>query len=192
MNLAGKNVGWALCGSFCTLGAALEQMKTFKEAGADVFPIVSHNVYATDTRFFTRDDLLAQVVSITERPVIHTIVDAEPIGPKKLLDLLVIAPCTGNTLAKLVNGITDTPVLMAAKAQLRCCRPVVLALCSNDALGLSARNLGAAAALRNVYLAPYYQDDPHQKPNSLIARMDLLGEACQKALDGEQLQPVVR
>ena len=192
MTLKGKRIGFALTGSFCTLAEALVQMQAMADEGAEIQPILSYHVQQLDTRFFTREALNAAIRIITDRSIWTSIPEVEPIGPKKLLDLLVVAPCTGNSLAKLVHGITDTPVLMAAKAQLRNQRPLVLAVCTNDGLAINGHNIGAAGALRGVYVTPYRQDDPIGKPASLVACMEQLIPTCQAALDGEQLQPILR
>ncbi|MDI6631908.1 MAG: dipicolinate synthase subunit B [Bacillota bacterium] len=191
MRLKGVKVGFALTGSFCTLKEVVEQVKKLIDEGAEVFPIVTREVATTDTRFGTAAYWKGLLKEITGHEVIETIIDAEPIGPKKLLDILVVAPCTGNTLAKLANAITDGPVLMAIKAQLRNQRPVVLAIATNDALGMNARNLGVLLNAKNIYMVPFGQDNPAGKPNSLVARMDLLTETVVHALQGKQLQPVL-
>jgi dipicolinate synthase subunit B len=191
MELSAKRIGFAVTGSFCTIDAVLPPMMEMRAAGAELVPIFSNSVYEWDTRFFTAKELIERVYAICGRLPLHTIPDVEPIGPKKLLDLVVIAPCTGNTLAKMVAGIVDTPVLMAAKSTLRNGQPVVLAPSTNDGLGNSAKNIGALANMRNIYLVPYEQDSPKGKPNSLVARMELIPEACRLALDGKQIQPVL-
>jgi len=191
VRLKGVRVGFALTGSFCTLKEAVEQVKKLIEEGAEVIPIVTREVATTNTRFGTAAGWKDLLKELTGHEVVETITDAEPIGPKKLLDILVVAPCTGNTLAKLANAITDGPVLMAIKAQLRNQRPVVLAIATNDALGMNARNLGVLLNAKNVYMVPFGQDNPTGKPNSLVARMDLLLDTVLYALQGKQLQPVV-
>jgi dipicolinate synthase subunit B len=191
VRLKGVKVGFALTGSFCTLKEVVEQVKKLIDEGAEVFPIVTREVATTDTRFGTAAYWKGLLKELTGHEVIETIIDAEPIGPKKLLDILVVAPCTGNTLAKLANAITDGPVLMAIKAQLRNQRPVVLAIATNDALGMNARNLGVLLNAKNIYMVPFGQDNPAGKPNSLVARMDLLTETVVHALQGKQLQPVL-
>lgn len=191
MRLKGLKVGFALTGSFCTLNEVVVQIKRLIQEGADVIPIVTREVATVDTRFGTAAYWKNLLKDLTGREVIDTIVGAEPIGPKKLLDVLVVAPCTGNTLAKLANAVTDGPVLMAIKAQLRNQRPVVLAIATNDGLGMNARNLGVLLNAKNVYMVPFGQDSPTGKPNSLVARMDLLLETILHALEGKQIQPVV-
>lgn len=191
MRLKGVKIGFCVTGSFCTFDKILIQLQKIVDEGAEVFPIFSYAVASTDTRFTTAADFRQKVEDITRRKVIADIVGAEPIGPKKLLDVVVIAPCTGNTLAKLANGITDTPVLMAAKAHLRNQRPVVIAISTNDALGNNAKNLGHIINVKNIYLVPFFQDDPVYKTNSLIADMDKIVDTVLLALEGKQIQPVI-
>ena len=183
-------IGYAFCGSFCTLSKSITEMKKLKEAGHELLPIMSGNVYATDTRFGTAEEIREKISAVASLPIVHTIPDAEPLGPKVKLDLLVIAPCTGNTLAKLANGITDTPVTMAAKAHLRTDRPLVIALASNDAMSANLANLGKLLMRKNVFFLPLRQDDPEQKPHSLVAEFDRLSEAIAAAMDGRQLRPL--
>ena len=183
-------VGFAFTGSFCTLARA---MGALEQAAArwQVQPIVSETVAATDTRFGNAHDFMREMQRICDRRPIESIKEAEPIGPKKLLDVLVIAPCTGNTLAKLAAGIADTSVTMAAKAHLRNGRPVVLAVSTNDGLAAAARNIGALLARKGVYFVPFQQDDPEHKPASLVAVMERIPETVEAALEGRQLQPVL-
>jgi dipicolinate synthase subunit B len=190
--LAGKQIGFALTGSFCTLAAVMPQIEKLVQAGAEVFPIISSAVAETDTRFGKARDWLEKLRKITGRVPWNSIVEVEPIGPKGLLDLLIVAPCTGNTMAKLALGITDSPVLMASKAQLRNERPVLLGISTNDALGANASQLGKLLNKSNLYFVPFAQDDPLKKPSSLVAKMDLLMESANLALRGQQLQPVLR
>ncbi|MGN7356066.1 dipicolinate synthase subunit B [Paenibacillus sp. SAF-054] len=191
MNWQGKTVGYAITGSHCTLEEIMPQVKRFVDEGAKVVPIVSNSVQVTDTRFGTAQNWLQQLKDITGSDIISSIVEAEPLGPSKLLDVLVIAPCTGNTTSKLANAMTDSPVLMAAKAQMRNLRPLVLAISTNDGLGLNAANIAKLLVTKNIYFVPFGQDSPHQKPNSLVAQMDLIPEACYAALEGRQLQPMI-
>ena len=167
-------IGFAMCGSFCTHKRSLEQMRRLRAEGYDIMPIMSENVYLTDTKFGKAEDLKASVRDICGREIISTVVDAEPIGPRALLDVLVICPCTGNTLAKLAHGITDTAVTMAAKAHLRSDGPLVIALASNDALSANLANIGTMLNKKNVYFVPMSQDDPQKKPHSLVADFSLL------------------
>ena len=191
MKLSGVKIGFCVTGSFCTFDRILPQIKRLVDEGANVVPIFSYSVASTDTRFTTAKKFRENVENITSSKIIDTIVDAEPIGPKKLLDIVIIAPCTGNTLAKLTNGITDTPVLMAAKAHLRNQRPVVIAISTNDALGNNAKNVGMIINTKNVFMIPFYQDDPINKPNSLTADLDRLLDASLMALKKIQIQPVI-
>ncbi len=191
MNLQGVKIGFALTGSHCTIGEVIPQIEKLIKAGTQVFPIISPAVNNVSTRFGEAKDIKERLKKITGNRIIKSIVDAEPIGPQKMFDIIVIAPCTGNTLAKLANGITDTPVLMSAKAQLRNQRPVVLAISTNDGLGLNAKNLGILLATKNIFIVPFGQDDPLQKPTSLVSRLDLLLPTIEKALKREQIQPIL-
>ncbi|MBG9793106.1 dipicolinate synthase subunit B [Paenibacillus dendritiformis] len=191
MNYKGITVGYALTGSHCTFEEVMPQIQRFVDAGARVIPIASNTVMTTDTRFGTSEGWQKQLKEITGNDIISTIVEAEPLGPSKLLDVMVIAPCTGNTTSKLANAMTDSPVLMAAKAQMRNQRPLVLAISTNDGLGLNAANIAKLLVAKNIYFVPFGQDNPVQKPNSLVARMDLVPETCLAALEGRQLQPVL-
>lgn len=191
MNLNGKNIGFAMTGSFCTFSAVIDELRNLQKSGANIIPILSQNVQNADTRFGKAEDFIKQLETITGNQSIKTIREAEPIGPQKLLDILLIAPCTGNTLAKLANGITDTTVTMAAKAVIRNRRPVVLAVSTNDGLGASAKNIGMLLNMKNIYFVPFGQDDPEKKCNSLVARMSEIQGSLEKALDGIQLQPIL-
>lgn len=183
-------IGYAFCGSFCTLGASLSALRRLRAEGEEIQPILSDMVYATDTRFYRAADFRAEVEEACGRPAIHTIVDAEPLGPRTPLDFLIIAPCTGNTLAKMALGITDTPVTMAAKAHLRAERPLLLAIASNDALSANLPNLTHLLMRKGVYLVPVRQDDPKKKPSSLIADFERLPDAYRAAREGKQLRPL--
>ncbi len=191
MELTGKRIGFALTGSFCTYGAVLPAMKALVENGADVTPILSYNAANLDTRFMKASDLKTYLTEATGKEIIDDLVKAEPIGPKKLLDLLIIAPCTGNTLAKLALGITDTPVLLAAKAHLRNQAPVLIAVSTNDALAANAKNIGLLLNTRHMYFVPYRQDNHKKKETSIVAEMELIIDAAKSALDSKQLQPVM-
>jgi dipicolinate synthase subunit B len=173
------------------LRQAIKEIATLKSAGADITPIMSPIVYNTDTRFGKCADFISEIETLSGKKILHTVADAEPIGPRKLLDVLVVAPCTGNTLGKLANGITDTSVTMAIKAHLRNERPVVLAVATNDALGASAKNIGLLFNSRHIYFVPLSQDDPCGKPNSLIADFKKIPETVTAALLGNQIQPVL-
>ena len=185
-----KRIGFAMCGSFCTFSEVLPQIKTLASLGADITPIMSEMVYSTSTRFGTAEYFINEVKAITGKDIIHTVAEAEPIGPKELLDILIVAPCTGNTLGKLALGITDTSVTMATKAHLRNERPVVIAVSTNDALGANFKNIGMLMNMKNTYFVPFGQDNHKSKPNSLIAKMELLPETIEMALNGKQIQPV--
>jgi dipicolinate synthase subunit B len=191
MNWEGLTVGFALTGSHCTLEEIMPQIQRFIDSGAKVVPIVSSTVMTTDTRFGTSQNWQKQLKDITGNDIISSIVDAEPLGPSKLLDVLVIAPCTGNTTSKLANAMTESPVLMAAKAQMRNGRPLVLAISTNDGLGLNAANIAKLLVTKNVYFVPYGQDAPQAKPNSLVANMNLIMDTCECALQGKQYQPMI-
>ncbi len=184
-------LGFALCGSFCTINDAVEQMSILKDKGFDIIPIFSEVVSTYDTRFTKAKELKEQVERICENKVIANIVEAEPIGPKKMFDILTVCPCTGNTLAKLANGITDSSVTMAVKAHLRNNRPVVLSIATNDALGGSAKNIGQLLNMKNIYFTPFRQDDPVKKEKSIIADFSLLEATIEEALKGRQLSPVI-
>ena len=184
-------VGFAVCGSFCTHAKAMEALEQTVARFGEITPIVSERVAATDTRFGAAHDLMREMERICDRRVIDSVAKAEPLGPKRLLDVLVICPCTGSTLAKLAAGVTDTSVTMAAKAHLRNGRPLVVALSTNDALAASARNIGELMARRNVYLVPFRQDDPAGKPASAVSDFSLVPDTIAAALEGRQLQPVL-
>ncbi len=189
--LENKTVGFAVCGSFCTHAKAMEALEQVKARFARVVPIVSEVVSDTDTRFGKAHDLMREMERICDCRVISTVKAAEPIGPKKLLDLLIIAPCTGNTLGKLAGGITDTSVTMAAKAHLRNGRPLLIAPSTNDGLAASAANIGALLPRKYIYFVPFGQDDFEHKPTSLVADFSLVADAAQAALEGRQLQPIL-
>lgn len=191
MKFDGLKIGFAITGSHCTIHEIMQVMKRLVDEGAEVTPIISYSVDTMDTRFGKAEDWKHQFMGITHKELIHTIPEAEPIGPKKLFDCVVIAPCTGNTLAKLANGIIDTPVLMAAKSHLRNQRPLVLAISSNDGLGLNARNIGTLLITKNIYLVPFGQDNPEVKANSLVAHMDKIPDTILMAYAGKQIQPVL-
>lgn len=184
-------LGFAMCGSFCTFSPVLAQLARLREAYPEIVPIMSTASYETDTRFGTAESFRAQLAGICGRQILHTLTDVEPLGPKKPLDLLIVAPCTGNTLAKLAAGIADTPVTLAVKAHLRNERPVVIAVSSNDALCANAANIGALLNRKHYYFVPFRQDAPHAKPRSMVADFTKLRETVDAALQGEQLQPIV-
>ena len=184
------HIGFALCGSFCTLDTVLKELAKFAEHFASVTPIFSPSVWDTDTRFGAAESFRERMEGICGRESIHTLKAAEPVGPKQLFDALVIAPCTGNTLAKLANGIADTPVTLAAKAHLRNEKPIVVAVSSNDALAGNAESIGRLLNRRHYYFVPMRQDDPEKKPRSVVADFSLLEKTIVSALDGRQIQPI--
>ena len=175
-------VGFAMTGSFCTFSAVMKQLEKLAALGWGITPIMSQTSYETDTRFGKAQDFVDTMSRICGKPVLHTLAQVEPIGPKKLLDVIVIAPCTGNTLAKLALGIADTPVTLAVKAHLRNLRPVVVAVSSNDALGAGAKNIGLLMNSRNMFFVPFSKDDPVGKPNSLVAHFDRIAQTVRQAV----------
>lgn len=191
MRLKGVRIGTVLTGSHCTINEVMAEIENLKKEGAIVIPILSYSVDQTDNRFYRTADLKKRLQELTGTAIINSIVGAEPIGPQKLLDLVIVAPCTGNTMAKLANGITDTPALMAIKAHLRNQRPVVIGVSTNDGLGLNAKNLGILMATKNIYFIPFRQDNPLEKPNSIVSDMKLMVDTAIAALQGKQLQPVL-
>lgn len=191
MDWHGLTVGFGITGSHCTIAEVMPQIERFVKAGANVIPIISNTILTTNTRFGSAIDWQKQLKDTTRNGIIATIVDAEPLGPGKQLDIMVIAPCTGTSTSKLANAITDSAVLMATKAQMRNQRPVVIAISTNDGLGLNATNIAKLLSAKHVYFVPFGQDDPLRKPNSLVARMELIMETCEAALQGKQLQPLL-
>lgn len=185
-----KQVGFALCGSFCTFKRVIPIIKELTEE-YDIIPIMSYNAYGTDTRFGSACGFVDEIESICGRKTIATLTEAEPIGPKKLLDALIIEPCTGNTLAKLAAGIADTPVTLAAKSHLRNARPLIIAVSTNDALAGAAKNIGSLLNYKNIFFVPYRQDDPDGKPTSIVADFSKTGDTLINALSGKQIQPIV-
>lgn len=188
--MTGKTIGFAVTGSFCTFSQIIPVMESLAQNNR-VIPVLSDMAYRTDTRFYQAEDFREAVRRACGNEIIHTIVEAEPVGPKKLFDIMVVAPCTGNTLAKLCAGVTDTPVLMAAKAHVRNDRPLAIAVSTNDALGAAARNIGELMNRRNLYFVPFRQDDYEKKPRSMVACMDLIESALDWAMQGVQVQPMV-
>lgn len=184
-------LGFAFTGSFCTMRIVTDTMRKVKEKGYDIFPIMSETVYSTDTRFGKCKDFIDEIEDICKRKIICTVTAAEPIGPKKLIDALVIAPCTGNTLGKLANGIYDGCVPLAAKATLRNNRPVIIAPSTNDGLSASAKNIGMLLNTKNMFFVPFGQDDPIGKNTSLVAKWDMLLPAVESALEFRQMQPIL-
>lgn len=192
MKLKGKRIGVALTGSFCTYEKAFVQLRKLKEEGAKIVTVFSNAAQTTDSRFGRTEDFMREAEEITGVSPLLTIGQAEPIGPKSLLDLLIILPCTGNTAAKLANGITDSPVLMAAKAHLRNEKPLLISISTNDALGMNMKNIGLLINAKHIYFVPFGQDDPTKKPNSMTARTEFLIPAAEAALEGRQYQPVIQ
>ena len=191
MDLKNKKIGFAMCGSFCTFSKAIVAVKQLKDAGADVIPIMSETACSTDTRFGKADEFKNRLKDISSNDVIASIRDAEPIGPKLCLDLLVILPCTGNTLAKLANGIADSSVTLAAKAHLRNGRPILIGVSTNDGLGNAAQNIGKLLNRKHIYFIPFRQDNHIHKPNSLVADFSKLLDAASMAMENRQLQPIL-
>ena len=185
------NIGFGITGSFCTFDKILPQIKILKDEGADVTPVFSFNTQNMDTRFYKSQDFLKDVKNITGKDGIKTIQQAEQVGPKKLFDVMVIAPCTGNTIAKLANGITDTPVLMAAKAHLRNERPLIIGVSTNDGLSMNLQNIGRLMNIRNIYFVPFGQDDPIKKTRSLVCYLDKIKPTIELAMSNQQIQPIV-
>ena len=183
-------IGYAFCGSYCTFARSIESLKSMAARGYEIQPIMSERAYSDDTRFFKAREFAALVESITGKSIIHTTVDAEPLGPKNPLDALIIAPCTGNTLAKISLGITDSAVTMAAKAHLRSDRPLLIALASNDAMSQNLGNIGDLLMRKSVYFVPLCQDDPIKKPHSLVADFSRLGETLSLAMEGRSMHPL--
>ncbi len=192
MTLEQKKIGIALTGSFCTYEKMFTEVKKLTEAGAEVYPILSNASQTIKNRFGNPLDYLARIKAITGNEPITCIADAEPIGPKAYLDALVILPCTGNTAAKLANGITDTPVLMAAKAHLRNNKPLVISISTNDGLGMNLKNIGLLCNSKNIYFVPFGQDNYLKKPNSLVAHTELLLPTLEAALEHRQYQPILK
>ncbi|RFU67822.1 dipicolinate synthase subunit B [Bacillus sp. V59.32b] len=191
MTLKGKRIGFGLTGSHCTYDIVFPEIEKLVNEGVEVIPIVTATVKNTETRFGKGEDWIDRIEKLTGHHVIDTMVKAEPLGPKMPLACMVIAPLTGNSLSKMANALTDSPVLMAAKATMRNHSPVVLGISTNDALGLNGVNLMRLMAAKDIYFVPYGQDDPEKKPNSMVARMSMVRETIIHALKGEQIQPVL-
>ena len=183
-------IGYGFCGSFCTLSRSVSEMERLIGEGRAVLPLMSDAVYTTDTRFGRAEDLRARVEAATGQNIVHTVVGAEPLGPKRPLELLILSPCTGNTLAKIALGITDTAITMAAKAHLRQDRPLLIALASNDSLSANLANVARLITRKGVYFVPMAQDDPEHKPHSLVADFTLLPDCVSAALAGKQIRPL--
>ena len=192
MDFSNYHIGYGITGSFCTFAQTRKQVIRLKEMGAKITPVFSFQTQTLDTRFGSAKEFVEGICEITDSEGIRTIPEAEPIGPNNYLDVMVIAPCTGNTAAKLCNGIVDTPVLMAAKAHMRNGKPLVIAISTNDALGMNFKNIGALMNMKNIYFVPFGQDNHKSKPNSMIAHLELLPETIEFALKGKQIQPVIQ
>jgi len=192
MDIKGKKIGFAVTGSFCTLNRALNAAQSLKKAGAELYPIFSDSVWQMNTKFGLAAEWEQRFSSLCGREVIKTIVEAEPIGPGNFLDIMAVVPCSGNTLSKMAHGITDGPVLMAVKAHLRNQKPVVLAVSTNDGLGRSMQNIATLMGSKNIYMVPFSQDDPVKKPYSLVADMEATKATVESALDGIQIQPILK
>lgn len=191
IDLSGIKIGCVMTGSFCTFKEVFSAWKKLKETGAELIPIMSFNASSIDNRFYSSKEAIGIFEDICGKKLLDTIAQVEPIGPRKQLDLLIVAPCTGNTLAKIANGITDTPASLAVKSHLRNGKPVVIAVSTNDALAGSAINIGKLLNTRNIYFVPFAQDDPFAKPTSAVAKFELLVETADLALKNRQIQPVL-
>ncbi|MBE5821972.1 MAG: dipicolinate synthase subunit B [Clostridiales bacterium] len=191
MSIENLNIGVGITGSYCTFQAMIELLKELKEKGANIIPIMSYNAYENDTRFGTANDYISKVEEICNHKVLNSIVEVEPIGPKKLLDILLVLPCTGNTISKIANAISDTPVTCGVKSQLRNQKPVLLAISTNDALSGNAQNIGKLLNTKNIYFVPFGQDDPINKPTSIIYIKDKVIESIESAIQNKQLQPII-
>lgn len=191
MDFTNFNIGYGITGSFCTFAKTRKQVIRLTEMGANVIPIFSYQAQSCDTRFGSAKEFVEGICDITGNEGIKSMQQAEPIGPNNFLDIMVIAPCTGNSAAKISNGITDTPVLMAAKAHMRNGKPLVIAISTNDALGINFKTIGTLMNMKNIYFVPFGQDNYKSKPNSMIAKMELLPETIEAAMKGKQIQPIL-
>ncbi|MCM1283200.1 MAG: dipicolinate synthase subunit B [Muribaculaceae bacterium] len=192
MDFSNCNIGYGITGSFCTFARTRKEVARLTEMGANVIPIFSYQAQSCDTRFGSAKEFVEGICEITGNEGILSMQQAEPIGPNNFLDIMVIAPCTGNSAAKLCNGITDTPVLMASKAHMRNGKPLVIAISTNDALGVNFKTIGGLMNMKNIYFVPFGQDNFKSKPNSMIAKMELLPETIEAAMRGRQIQPIIR
>ena len=191
MDLKDKKIGFTLTGSFCTFQKVIPKMKEIKKLGAEIIPIMSFNSYNLDTKFGKAKDFIEEIENITGKEIIHTIQEAEPIGPKKMTDIMIIAPCSGNTMAKLACDIIDTPATMAAKSNLRNNRPLVIAPSTNNGLSGNAENIGKLLNRKNYYFVPFRQDNPITKPRSIVFDAEYIIKTIEYALDGEQISPIL-
>lgn len=192
LDLQKKRIGFVLTGSFCTFQNTLKQMKKIAELEAEIVPIMSYHAYELDTKFGEAKQFIRDIETISGKEIIHSIQGAEPIGPKDMTDIMVVAPCSGNTIAKLANGITDTPALMAIKSHLREGKPVVIAIATNDGLSGSASNIGVLLNRNHYFFVPFRQDNPITKPRSLVFDIDSLIPTIEMALDCQQIQPILK
>lgn len=190
-NLSELRLGVALCGSFCTFDKAVKNIEHLVSLGVDITPIMSYNAYQTSTRFGQADYFINKIETLTGKKIVNTLDTAEPLGPKNMIDAMLIAPCTGNTLAKLYYGVTDTPVLLAAKSLMRNGKPIIICLATNDGLGSSLKNIGGLLNKKDVYFVPLGQDAPGPKPYSLVADFSQIQATLEKALEGKQIQPIL-
>ena len=191
MDFSNCNIGYGITGSFCTFAKTRKEVVQLTEMGANVIPIFSYQAQSCDTRFGSAKEFVEGICEITGNEGIKTMQQAEPIGPNNFLDIMVIAPCTGNSAAKLCNGIMDTPVLMASKAHMRNGKPLVIAISTNDALGVNFKTIGGLMNMKNIYFVPFGQDNYKSKPNSMIAKMELLPDTIELAMRGKQIQPIL-
>ena len=191
LNLKGKKIGYCFTGSFCTFKSSIAEMKKLIESGAYIFPIMSFNAYNLDNKFGTAEYFIEEIEKLTGNKIIKSIIEAEPIGPKEMFDILIIAPCSGNTIAKLANDIIDTPATMATKSHLRTEKPVVLAISTNNALSGAAENIGQLLNRKHYYFVPFKQDNPITKPRSIVADFSYIGKTLEYALDRRQIQPII-
>ena len=191
MDFSNCNIGYGITGSFCTFAKTRKQVIRLTEMGANVIPIFSYQAQSCDTRFGSAKEFVEGICDITGNEGIKTMQQTEPIGPNNFLDIMVIAPCTGNSAAKISNGITDTPVLMAAKAHMRNGKPLVIAISTNDALGVNFKTIGTLMNMKNIFFVPFGQDNCRSKPNSMIAKMELLPDTIEAAMKGKQIQPIL-
>lgn len=185
-------IGYAICGSYCTFRITIDKMRDLVNKGYDITAIMSYNAYNIDTKFGIAQDFINEIEEICQKKIINTLVDAEPIGPKKMFDVLLVAPCTGNTIAKLANSIVDTPVTLAVKSHLRNSNPVVILVSTNDALSGTNKNIGKLINLKNYYFVPMSQDDPIKKPTSIVGDFDMIEQTIQNAVLGVQIQPILK
>ena len=191
MNLKNKKIGFILTGSFCTFNKVIPKIEELIKMEAEIIPIMSFNAYNTDTKFGKAQDFIKQIEEITGKNIIHTIADAEPIGPQSITDIMIIAPCSGNTMSKLACDIIDTPATMAAKSHLRNNRPLVIAPSTNNGLGANAENIGKLLNRKNYYFVPFRQDNPITKPRSIVFDSEYIIKTLEYALEGEQISPIL-